>query len=1226
MNIKMWKDVGIIAVFVHVVVLICHPRAVAEEEDQWHVVPVPGAWESSGVNELVAYDGFIWYRAFVKIPKQWQGRRLLFTAIEIDDVDEGYFNGQRIGANGSMPPLYGAPASPSRRPFVIDPDLVRFGEYNLLAIRVYDRGGEGGLRQGPFQLAAGNEAIDLSGSWQVRIGDRRSFGQWTDADDGAARKADVESFLKAAGERHAGHNGIVPVDLEARHLAIEAVRASYKNNTNPHALSTDKGDPLPPKEAYAALKPAEGLALDLIANEPDVAQPVYVQFDERGRMWVVQYRQYPDPAGLEVVAWDHYLRKIYDVEKPPPPYTGENEKYRGDDKISIHEDTNGDGRYDKIKVFVDGLNITTSIAFDKDGVWVLSPPHLLFYPDADHDDVSDSDPVVHLSGFHLEDTHSVSNSLKWGPDGWLYGGTGSTTTARVVTHLNDDDQPLRFFGQNIWRYHPTRHVFELFAEGGWNTFGVDFDDKGRVYSGTNANAQVVLFPQDSFLQKGFGKHGPHTNPYAFDTLGGLPYEGDSTRVIQQWDPYGGGSIPALNRQYIGPNPLAHYVLAVDRKPVGSYFDTWEVRKVITSTDQWFRPVFCTTGPDGAVYVADWYDARITHVDPRDNWDKDRGRVYRLRGTEHEYLKPFDLRKKSSDKLVELLRHPNHWFRWEARRILAERKDETVLSSLRSMFDQSVDEQDALEALWAINAIAGLDEPTVDRGLSHSDPQVRLWTVRLLGDPKRMLPPTIFNAMVGLATSDKDAEVILQLCSTAQRLPAPQSRPLIEALLQRDDWADDKYIIAQLWWAVEHLYAASPSDVMAMLEERSLWSHKAMQQRIIDRIGRRMTSELTDANLVRAARLLDEAPTAAARQQLLRGMELGLQGNVVTAVPAEMDDALNKLWNRENPDLPLIRFALRLNSEAAFPAAMKYVGDQTNPAAQRIELMHALIDSGREPVADLLLKLLDDPNRDIRQQAISGLRTFPDAKIADELIKYYTSWDAELRRTAQSVLSSRPSWSLAMLQAVDAKKITRESMAVETLLSIQGRADDKTKSLIEKHWGSLRQSDERRAATIKRIHAILDGGTGDIAAGNRIFADNCARCHKLFDAGRSIGPELTGYERDNREFLVTAVVDPSLALREEFERVDLTLKATEGDYEPTVISGFIVAGNPQAITFKDLEGNVLQLSRDRIESMETSKISVMPEGLLDAYNDQQIRDLFAYLQSNVMKPETPKENE
>src|SRR6266436_2079839 len=181
--------------------------------------------------------------------------------------------------------------------------------------------------------------------------------------------------------------------------------------------------PLPPTEAFQRMQAAEDLKVEQVLAEPVVAQPVFMTWDERGRLWVVQYLQYPYPAGLKILSEDKFLRAVYDKVPPPPPH-----HFKGRDKITIHEDTQGTGVFDKHKTFVDGLNITTSCAKGRGGVWVLNPPYLLFYPDKDNDDVPDGDPEVVLSGFGLEDTHSVVNSLRWGPDGWLYACEGSTVT------------------------------------------------------------------------------------------------------------------------------------------------------------------------------------------------------------------------------------------------------------------------------------------------------------------------------------------------------------------------------------------------------------------------------------------------------------------------------------------------------------------------------------------------------------------------------------------------------------------------------------------------------------------------------------------------------------------------------------------------------------------------------------------------------------------------------
>jgi putative membrane-bound dehydrogenase-like protein len=178
---------------------------------------------------------------------------------------------------------------------------------------------------------------------------------------------------------------------------------------------------LTPAESLTRFLIHEDLALDQVLAEPVVRQPVFLNFDERGRMWVVQYLQYPAPAGLRLMSHDKWWRAVYDKVPPPPP-----NHVPGKDKITIHEDTDGDGKFDKQTTFVDGLNIATACVKGRGGVWVLNPPYLLFYPDADDNDVPDGAPVVHLEGFGLEDTHSVVNSLCWGPDGWLYAAQGST--------------------------------------------------------------------------------------------------------------------------------------------------------------------------------------------------------------------------------------------------------------------------------------------------------------------------------------------------------------------------------------------------------------------------------------------------------------------------------------------------------------------------------------------------------------------------------------------------------------------------------------------------------------------------------------------------------------------------------------------------------------------------------------------------------------------------------
>ena len=221
---------------------------------------------------------------------------------------------------------------------------------------------------------------------------------------------------------------VVCAALLSAHAAVQTSAANPKIPTSqfPGHTIAAQDHPFSPAEAAKSFIVPDDLEIELVLAEPIIRQPVFLNFDERGRMWVVQYLQYPSPAGLNVISKDQWWRAVYDKVPDPPP-----RGVPGLDKITIHEDTDGDGVFDKHKTFVDGLNIATSCVNGCGGVWVLNPPYLLFYPDKNDDDIPDGDPVVHLAGFGLEDTHSVVNSLRWGPDGWLYAAQGSTVTANI---------------------------------------------------------------------------------------------------------------------------------------------------------------------------------------------------------------------------------------------------------------------------------------------------------------------------------------------------------------------------------------------------------------------------------------------------------------------------------------------------------------------------------------------------------------------------------------------------------------------------------------------------------------------------------------------------------------------------------------------------------------------------------------------------------------------------
>ena len=406
----------------------------------------------------------------------------------------------------------------------------------------------------------------------------------------------------------------------------------------------------PPEAAARRMSVADGLEVRLVAAEPTVRQPVAIEFDDRGRLWVIQYLQYPNPAELKRIAVDRYSRTAYDRAPEPPPRGP-----KGADRITILEDADGDGRADGAHDFVTGLNLASGLAFGSGGVFVLQVPYLLFYPDRDRDDRPDGDPEVLLAGFGMEDAHSVANSLTWGPDGWLYGLQGSTVTARV--------RGIEF-QQGVWRYHPRTRRFELFCEGGGNMWGLDFDRRGQLFASTNVGGFVMLHGvQGGYYWKAFGKHGPLHNPYTFGYFDHVHHDGVSGGHVAVGGLfYEADTLPSAWRgRYIAADLLDHSIHAHQVARLGSTFQARQVGDVLRANDTWFAPSDLTLGPDGALYVADWHDRRTAHPDPDADWDKTNGRIFAItaRGAKSPGRRDRDLTARTDEPARRPARSPQH---------------------------------------------------------------------------------------------------------------------------------------------------------------------------------------------------------------------------------------------------------------------------------------------------------------------------------------------------------------------------------------------------------------------------------------------------------------------------------------------------------------------------------------------------------------------------------------
>jgi putative heme-binding domain-containing protein len=967
------------------------------------------------------------------------------------------------------------------------------------------------------------------------------------------------------------------------------------------------GDPLPPEESLKKLKVQDGLAIDLIAHEPTVRQPLNIHFDERGRMWVMNYAQYPFPAGLKIVEYDRYIRAKFDKVPPPPPH-----QFRGADYITIHEDVKGDGSFSKVKTFVDGLNIATASLHGRGGIWVMNPPYLLFYPDKNRDDIPDADPIVHLSGFGLEDTHAVASSLTWGPDGWIYGAQGSTCTAKVKVEIEHETKTTDFLGQALWRYHPEKHKFEIFAEGGGNTFGVVFDEKGRLYSGTNwGKYRGLYYVQGGYYVKGWGKHGPLTNPYALGFFEHMPHTGNADRLTHTFIFYGGGALPErFNGKIIGPSPLQRRIHVTREEPMGSSYKTFEEPFLLTSKDGWFRPVDLKAGPDGALYIADLYENRISHVDPRDNWHRQSGRIYRIRAADAKPLAPFDLASKSGPELVELLHNKNRWFRETALRLLYDRKDASLLPMLKSKLAESSG-QDALETLWAINACGGFDDDVALQAMNHSDRDVRRWAVRLVGD-RNEVSPKVAERLVEMARKETDPQVRSQLASSAKRLPGDEALLLIFELARRSEDVGDVHIPMLIWWALESKAEKDRNAILRRFDDTAIWHLPIVEKLITERIVQRYAMAGGDENLLACSRLLRAAPDAKSQDLVLTGLEKAFAGRAASKFPKELTQSVAQALKADTAGLHL-SLGVRVGHPGALASAVTVVSDESAHKDRRLELLRLLGEVSQPSTVPALLKVVRESKfHSIRLAAMTALQRYDSPDVASTVIEQYVnSWskEPELQAAAQNLLASRPSWALVLLQAVDAGKVAQRSIPLDIVRTIQRHADERVAKLIEKHWGKVRSATaEEKRTEMLRLAEILKPGGGDEKAGKIVFTNTCAKCHKLFGEGAAVGPELTGYERDNLRYWLENVVDPSASIRDEYLAFVVDTK------DGRTLTGIIAAQDKATITLKLSDAQQVRLAREQIEELRASPISLMPEDVLRGLKDQQIRDLFAYVMS------------
>lgn len=557
-----------------------------------------------------------------------------------------------------------------------------------------------------------------------------------------------------------------------------------------------KDKPLPPLEALKRITVPKGFQTTLFAGEPDVRQPIGFAIDDRGRLWVAE--------GYAYRTW----------------------KAEGKDRILIFEDTDGDGRFDKRKVFWAKGNYISGLQVGFGGVWVCSAPNLYFIPDRDGDDQPDGEPQVVLDGWSTKGVHNVVNGLTWGPDGWLYGCNGITAPSKVGKPGTPEEKRVEM-NCGVWRYHPTQRKFEVVAHGTTNPWGLDFNEYGQGFL-TNCVIQHLwhlipgahyqrMFGQDynthtySLLNscsdhlhwagkdwtKTRGGGGPH------DSLGGghahvgaMVYQGDN------WPDRYRGTLFTCN---LHGNRVNNDLLA--RK--GSGYVGRHGKDFLKADDLWFRGLELKYGPDGGVYITDWTDLGECH--DRDGVHRDSGRIYKVTYGKTQPIVNLDLTKFDDTQLVKLQLHKNDWYVQHARRILQERAAADRLSDdthagLLAIYRNNPDVTRKLRALWALKVTGGLSQKFLVEQLTHSSQHVRWWAIQFLCEDKK--PSAEVVAKFGdLAVNDSSPLVRLALASSLQRMPLKDRWSVAAGLVAHGEDADDQNLPLMIWYGIEPLVVA-----------------------------------------------------------------------------------------------------------------------------------------------------------------------------------------------------------------------------------------------------------------------------------------------------------------------------------------------------------------------------------------------------------------------------------
>ena len=992
-------------------------------------------------------------------------------------------------------------------------------------------------------------------------------------------------------------------------LAVLTAAAHAQTTPFPQPINTERtpGGPMPAAEAAAQMKMPPGFRCTAFAAEPDVQQPIAMTTDARGRLWVAECY-------------------VYDRD------TFNNPNIR--DRIVILEDMDNDGRFDRRTVFWDGAERLSSIEIGTGGVWALCLPNLVFIPDANGDDVPDAAPEVVLDGFDFQHAaHTVANGLRWGPDGWLYGRQGILGTSHLGKPGTPDAERIAM-NVGIWRFHPLRRKFEVVAQGTTNPWGMDWDAKGEAFFINTVIGHLWHVIPGAHYRRMFGDD---PNPRIYELIEqhadhvhwatGEAWADIRKGVTDATSAAGGGHAHSGLMIYQGgqwPAEWAGKLLTVNfhgrrmnverLERTGSGFTGRAEPDAFFSPDAWFRGIDLIAAPDGGVFVSDWSDAGECH--DNDGVHRTSGRIFKITHGQPGPRTTGDLAQLSSAQLAALQLSPNDWLARQSRRVLAARAEKKsdladAVSELRRIVAEDKDTVHRLRALWGLHVAQRSDLELLVSLLADGDEAMRAWAVRLLEDQSHTdatsaarFARVLAEQLPAFAEKEPSALVRLTLASLVNALPVAQRAPLAAALLTHAEDDADHNLPLVLWAGVEPL-AGTPGVAFEKLIAEARLAR-------VQRFGaRRLTEEIESAPARLDAVLagLAENSSPASRQAVLDGIADGLIGRRKVAKPAAWDrvsaalakDATEPLRSRLR-DLSAAFGDGRALDEIRVVALNK----NADLRLRRVALK-TLIEARPPWLREVCEPMLHE--RDLSADAASGLALSDDPAVAAVLLAEWPKLYGSERPAVIAALVSRPAWAALALDAIAGGPLKRDDLSVLLARQIHGYNDDALNKKLAAVWGEVTALNAaEKAAALAQWKARLNPDAlakADQKQGRVLFTSICGACHQLNGQGGAIGPDLTGSDRGNLDYLLGNILDPSAVVADAYRQTTLTLK------DGRVFVGVIRTRNAQTLTLQTVtETTTVPLTE--IAAEKTSALSLMPEGLLDALGEENARHLLAFL--------------